>query len=60
MEERFNTIELTEKDGVGSISIDNTKIKGISKYDIKRDTDIVTLTISISVPVKNFKTNLSQ
>lgn len=59
MEEKFNTIELIEKDGIGKIKIDDTEIKGISKYEIQRDTDITTLTVSISVPVKNFKTNLS-
>ncbi len=40
--ERFNNIEMKEENGKG---------------EIKRDTDIVTLTISISVPSKNFKTN---
>ena len=53
----FNHIELTELNGIGKIKIDNVELKGLSKYDIKRDTDIVTLTISICLPSKNFNTN---
>lgn len=59
MEEKFNIIELTERNGIGKIKIDNTEIKGMSTYAIKRDTDIVTLAVCISVPTKNFKTNLN-
>lgn len=58
--ENFNNIELTEQEGIGKIIIDNVELKGLSRYEIKRDTDIITLTISISVPPKNFKTNLNQ
>lgn len=57
--EYFNQIELTEDGGIGEISIDGTKIKGVTKYEIKRDTDIVNLTVNISVPTRNFKTNVS-
>lgn len=57
-EESFNFIELKEKDGKGEIKIDETKLKAISNYEVKRGTDIVELTVSISVPTKNFKTNL--
>lgn len=56
----FNNIELTEQEGIGKIEIDNVELKGLSKYEIKRDTDIVTLTISISVPPKNFKTSANK
>lgn len=56
----FNFIELAENKGKGEIKIDETKLKAISNYKIKRDTDIVELTVSISVPSKNFKTNLVQ
>lgn len=55
--ETFNTIEIMEKDGLGKIKIDETELKGTHKYEIKRDTDIVTLNIIMSVPVQNFKTN---
>ena len=56
MEDIFNCIEITEQNGTGLIKIDGTTIKGLSKYEIKRDTDIVNLTICISVPPKNLKT----
>ena len=55
--ETFNTIEIKEKDGLVKIKINETELKGIHKYEIKRDTDIVTLNIVMSVPVQNFKTN---
>jgi len=54
--EEYNLIEIKENDGIGEIRIDNIKIKAISNYEIKRGTDIVTLTVSISVPPKKFKT----
>lgn len=53
----FNKVEVREKDGVGEIKIDETELKGVHRYEIKRDTDIVTLNIEMSVPVQNFKTN---
>ena len=53
--EEFNQIQLEEQNGNGKITIDNIELKGLTKYEIKRDTDIVQLTISISVPTKNFK-----
>ena len=58
--EGFNRIELQEIDGIGKIKIDETELKGVSEYNIKRDTDIVTLTVSISVPSKSFMTSLNQ
>ena len=58
--EDFNNIELTEQKGIGKIKIDNVELRGLSKYEIKRDTDIVTVTISISVPPENFKTNVKE
>ena len=54
--EEFNEIELLEKDQKTSLKIDNIKIKNLIGYKIKRDTDMVELTLTISVPVKNFKT----
>ncbi len=58
MEEDFNFIELSEKDGKGKIKIDGTDIKSITGYEIKRDTDIVEVKITINVPSKNLKTNV--
>jgi len=55
-ENTFNVIEISEKNGKGEIKIDETKLKGLLEYQIKRDTDIVSLTIKISVPPRNFKT----
>lgn len=55
-DEYFNFIEIKEKDGIGEIRIDNTKLKAVSNYEIRRGTDNVILTVSISVPPKNFKT----
>ena len=57
--EEFNQIQLEEQNGKGKITIDNLELKGLTKYQIKRDTDIVDLTISISVPSKNFTTTSS-
>lgn len=59
MEKGFNFIELTEKDGKGKIKIDEIEIKGIEEYEIKRDTNIVKIKITINVPSKDFKTNVS-
>lgn len=56
---KYNFIELSEKEGIGKIKIDGTELKAISDYKVKRDTDIVELTITISVPPKNFNTTLS-
>lgn len=52
----FDKIELREKDGKGKIRINDTDIKRITNYNLKRDTDMIDVTITISVPVKNFKT----
>lgn len=59
MEKEFNFIELTEKDGKGKIKIDEIEIKGLEEYEIKRDTNIVKIKITINVPSKEFKTNVS-
>ena len=59
MGEEYNFIELTEKDGKGKIKIDEIEIKGIEEYEIKRDTDIAKIRITINVPLENFKTNVS-
>lgn len=59
MEKEYNFIELTEKDGKGKIKIDEIEIKGLEEYEIKRDTDIAKIRITINVPLKNFKTNVS-
>ena len=56
MEKDFEKIELYEKDGIGEIKINNKKIKGLTGYKLKRSTDMIELTLSISVPVSNFKT----
>lgn len=52
----FDELEFLEKDGKTSLKINNIKIKSLMGYKIKRDIDMVDVTITISVPVKNFKT----
>lgn len=52
----YSQIEFYEKNGKVKIIIDGNRIKGITRYEIKRDTDIVELTLNISVPMVNFKT----
>ena len=59
MEKEFNFIELTEKDGKGKIKIDEIEIKGLEEYEIKRDTNIAKIRITINVPSKYLKTNVS-
>lgn len=56
MDNNFEKIELCEKNGIGKIKIEDDEIKGLTKYEIKRDIDVVDLTLSISIPNKNFKT----
>lgn len=56
MENDFNKIDLMETNGHGKIRIDTVELKGINNYEIKRDTDMVQLIVSISVPVNNFNT----
>ena len=51
-----NKIELREKNGIGEIKIDGIKIKNVLSYNIKRDTDIVKMTMTISVSPENFNT----
>lgn len=54
--EYFHEIELSEKDGNGKIAIDSLELKGLTEYKIKRDADMVTLTITITAPKNKFKT----
>lgn len=54
----MNVIELTEKNGKGKIKIDGVDINGMTKYEIKRDTNIAEITITINVPPENLKTNV--
>lgn len=51
-----DTIELKEKDGKGRIKINNTDINSVINYSLKRNTDTVDVTLTISVPIKKFKT----
>lgn len=55
MEEIFNSVVIKEKEGINEIKIDGTKLKAVSVYEIKRDTDIVNLTFSMSVPPEKLK-----
>lgn len=54
--EGFDEVELFEKDGKGKIRINDTDIKSTINYSLKRDTDMIDVTLTISVPVQNFKT----
>lgn len=54
--EGFDKVELLEKDGKGKIRINDTDIKSTINYSLKRDTDMIDVTLTISVPVQNFKT----
>ena len=54
--EGFDKVELFEKDGKGKIRINDTDIKSTINYSFKRDTDMIDVTLTISVPVQNFKT----
>lgn len=51
-----NKIELKEENGIGEIKIDGIKMKNVLSYNIKRDTDIVEMTMTISVSPENFNT----
>ncbi len=52
----FDKVELREKDGKGKIRINDTDIKSTTDYSLKRGTDMIDVTLTISVPVQNFKT----
>lgn len=54
--EYFNKIEIEENEGIAKIKIDGTQIKGLSSYTVQRGTDLVNLTINISVPPRNLRT----
>ena len=52
----FDKVERREKDGKGKIRINDTDIKSTTDYSLKRGTDMIDVTLTISVPVQNFKT----
>lgn len=54
--EEFDKVELQEDEGKGRIKINGTKLKSITNYSLKRNTDMIDVTLTISVPVQNFKT----
>ena len=54
--EDFDKVEFYEKDGKASIKLNNVKIKSLTRYEIKRGTDMIDLTLNISIPSKNFET----
>lgn len=56
MENGFEKVELCEKNGIGEIRLNGNKIKGLTSYSLKRNTDMIDVTFSISVPIYNFKT----
>ena len=39
------------------IKINGKKIKNVNEYNIKRDLDVVELTLKIVIPAKNFTTS---
>lgn len=52
----FDKVELFEKNGKGKIRINDTDIKSTTNYSLKRNTDMIDVILTISVPVQNFKT----
>lgn len=54
--ERFDEVELLERDGKGKIRINDTDIKSTTGYSLKRGTDMIDVTLTISIPIENFKT----
>lgn len=52
----FDRVELREKDGKGKIRINDTDIKGTTDYSLKRGADMIDVTLTISIPIENFKT----
>ena len=54
--EEFDEVELLEKNGKGSLKINNVKIKSLTSYNIERGTDTIDVTVTISVPTQNFRT----
>ncbi len=54
--EEFSQIYIEENDGISTIKIDGTIIKGLAGYIVKRDVDNVLVTLNIVVPPKNLKT----
>ena len=50
-----NKIELKEENGIGEIKIDGIKIKRVTSYNVKRDTNKVDITLTMCIPTQNFK-----
>lgn len=50
-------IELIEKEDIGMIKINGNKINNVNEYSIKREHDIVELTLKIVISAKNFTTS---
>ena len=56
-EEKFNFIDIKECNGIAKIGIDKTELKGVSNYKLNRGTEMIELTVTISVPPQNFNLN---
>ena len=58
MEEKedFEKIEMCEKNNTGELRMNGKKIKGITGYILNWGTVFFELTISIFVPISNFRT----
>jgi len=52
-EENFNYIDIKESKGIARIEIDDTELRGVSNYKLNRGTDMIELTVTISVPPQN-------
>lgn len=56
MDNNFDEIKLIENNTKGKIILNGYDIKSLTGYTIKRGTDIVDVTLNISVPISNFET----
>lgn len=56
-EENFNYIDIKECKGIARIEIDDTELRGVSNYKLNRGTDMIELTVTISVPPQKFNLN---
>lgn len=54
--DKFDKVEIYEKDGKGEFWINNTLLKNVNDYEIKRGIDTTQINFSISIPSKNLKT----
>lgn len=59
MEDKFNLVEMEEKNGKCKIKIDETELKGLTGYELKRDTTFANITIQMLVPIEKLKTNVT-